>query len=188
MVWFYSVNHDGQVLLSSEDLKMMVEEASRTSCRCSSGGSHCTVDSQTFHSIMEHSTWWQHSWIALDLHWPHQPTLSFAKLDHCGSPVIGLDICMLDPMSDLDCAAMLVNFNLLASLGPSIISGICRLWWSTRIWCALIVNMSSGSASNLFNWLTLTQTKLRCGPGRSNLNGQYCSPPVSTVLVWLHCD
>jgi hypothetical protein len=48
-------NH--QVLLSTEDLRMMVEEASGTSCNCGSGGKHGTVSSITFHSIMEHSTW-----------------------------------------------------------------------------------------------------------------------------------
>ncbi len=47
---------DLQVCLSTEDLKMIVEESSTFSCSCSIG-QHGTVDIKTFLAILEHSTW-----------------------------------------------------------------------------------------------------------------------------------
>ncbi len=51
-----------QVLLSSEDLLMMIDEASGGTCNCSNGsgkraGSHGTVNLGTFLKIMDNAAW-----------------------------------------------------------------------------------------------------------------------------------
>jgi len=47
-----------KVLLSTEDLKLMIEEAAISRCSCNGGGgSHGTVDLETFLSILKYSTW-----------------------------------------------------------------------------------------------------------------------------------